>query len=557
MRVVGYCRYSSEGQRDGYSIEAQKEAITLYCETEGHNLMRFYVDEAQSGTLDDRESFLDMIDETKQGSIEGIVVHKLDRFARNRYDSAIYGKILEDRGVKLFSVLEPIIADNSPESLLFRGVVETINEYYSRNLAREVLKGQKIAAREGRHVGGCVPFGFDLDKDNHYVPNANEARIVLEIYKRLDAGASAADVARWVTTQNVLTRHQKEFTGQSIARIVQNPLYIGRHIWGAKESRANPTPIVVDNACEPIVPKDLFERVNALFVERQRGPRAKNKGDEYLLTGVLFCEYCGSHLYGFRSKTKYVKKNGEVQVYEAAKYRCSKDTKHADWHRTDSNYVKPPVCKLKMLPKESVEEFVGQAIRQDIFSPDAIEFISTALKERLKAFTPGTPEAIKNVNTQIRAIASKQQRLLDVYLEGSIDKSTYTAKLRELNETMNVLTLERSKMQAPPADTSFDLIKNAIAKYSDSASSNSFEATKMLINTFIDHIDVSSDHIVIYYKIEFPGLPESSTFNFVRKSKSVLSNKTTRKWRKRHFKRQICIEKHLYMKKQRTFVRCF
>ena len=91
MNVVGYCRFSSEGQRDGYSIEAQKEAITGYCDINGYTLLRFYVDEAQTGTDDERESFLDMIDATKGGEIDAIVVHKLDRFARNRYDSAIYG----------------------------------------------------------------------------------------------------------------------------------------------------------------------------------------------------------------------------------------------------------------------------------------------------------------------------------------------------------------------------------------------------------------------------------------------------------------------------------
>ncbi len=523
MRVVGYCRYSSEGQRDGYSIEAQKEAVTLYCSTCGYELIKFYVDEAQSGTLDERDNFLEMINDTKRGEFDGIVVHKLDRFARNRYDSAIYGKILEDRGVKLFSVLEPIIADNSPEALLFRGVVETVNEYYSRNLAREVLKGQKLAARDGRYLGGYVPFGYDIDKNKHYVINPNEARIVLEIYKKLDAGSTAADIARWLQTQNVLTRQKKEFTGQSIINLVKSPIYIGKYVWGATSSRANPTPIVVENACEPIVPRDLFDRVNEVITARSRGPVSKNKGTDYILTGYLYCEKCGSHLYGFKSTCNYKLSNGEVRHYVAYKYRCAKSNNHSDLHRTDKNYVKPPACGLKMLPKEELEEFVGNALRQDIFSPEAIEFISTALRTRLKSFTPGTPEAIKNINNQIRAVVTKQQRLLDIYLEGSIDKNTYTAKLQELKETMSILSAEHSKMQAPSVDVSVEAIKNAIAKYSDSVSSNSVESTKMLLNTFVDHIDISNSHIVIYYKFEFPGLPESSTFDFVRKAKNALT----------------------------------
>ena len=125
MLVVGYCRFSSEGQRDGYSIEAQQKAINEYCKAEGHTVLRFYVDEAQTGTEDDRESFLTMIDAAKHKEFEAIIVHKLDRFARNRYDSAVYGRMLEKAEVRLISVLEPIASEDTPEAGLFRGVVET------------------------------------------------------------------------------------------------------------------------------------------------------------------------------------------------------------------------------------------------------------------------------------------------------------------------------------------------------------------------------------------------------------------------------------------------
>lgn len=521
MKVVGYCRYSSEAQRDGFSIEAQKEAITTYCDINNHTLLRFFVDEAQSATVDDRDNFLEMISQTKNGEFEGIVVHKLDRFARNRYDSSIYGKILEDRNIKLFSVCEPIIADDSPESLLFRGVIETMNEYYSKNLAREVLKGQRVAARDGRYLGGYIPFGYSLDKDNHFIVNNDEAPIVLEIFKRLDAGDSIADVVRWVHTQNVLTRTGKEFTSVSILSLARNPIYIGKYVWG-RESKRIKEPIIVENACEAIIPRDLFERVNSTLAERRNAIAGRLKEADYLLTGLLYCEYCGCHLYGFKSITDYTsRKTGEHHRYASYKYRCAHDSHSSNTRRLDSNYVKP-TCELKMLPKDALEQLVADAVRQDLFSPDAVEFIAKAMQERMSTITPGSPEAIKKVDTQIRANSQKQHRLLDLYLDGAIDKSSYTAKKRELDEMMNFLSTERSKLQAPPPVTSIETIKNAIAKYSDSASCYSPETTRLLVSTFVDHIDVSNDHIVIYYALDFPALPESSTISFVRNGSNGL-----------------------------------
>lgn len=522
MKVVGYCRFSSEGQKDGYSIEAQTEAIRSYCEINNHTLLRFYIDEAKTGTQDDREGFLDMIDDTKSGEFEAIVVHKLDRFARNRYDSAIYGRILEDRKVRLLSVLEPIIADDSPESLLFRGIVETMNEYYSRNLSRETLKGQRIAARNAQHLGGAVPFGYDLTKDKHYTPNPTEAPIVLEIYTRLDAGQSSIAVARWLNTRGLLTRHHKQFTGSSVLNLVKSPIYIGRYVWGATSKRKGVTPIVVENACEPLVPKDLFDRVNAVISARKTGPVGRNRDVDYLLTGVLYCEYCGRHLYGFKSHAHYtLKSTGEVRDYTVYKYRCSHDNRQSFNRKTDDGYVKE-VCPLKMLPKDDIESFVGDAVRSVIFAPDSAAWISGVLQERMKTIMPGNPDAVKKVDANIRATSTKQQRLLDLYLDGGIDKAAYNQKSRELNEQMQYLSAERAKMQTPPPDVSIEAIKSAIAKYSESASVKSVESTKMLIDTFVDHIDVSNEHIVIFFNVEFPFLPECSTFDFVRSGKNAL-----------------------------------
>lgn len=174
--VVAYCRFSSDNQRVE-SIEAQERAIKEYCLKNNFNLIAIYKDEAISGTsIKDRESFIKMINDSKKKIFKYVIVHKFDRFARNRYDHAIYEKKLEDNGVKLLSVLEQL--NDNPESVILKSVLTGMNEYYSLNLSREVKKGQKENALKCIHNGGAMPLGYDLGEDRRYVLNEKEAEIV-------------------------------------------------------------------------------------------------------------------------------------------------------------------------------------------------------------------------------------------------------------------------------------------------------------------------------------------------------------------------------------------
>ena len=145
-RAVAYARFSSEMQREE-SIDAQLRAIEEYTNKNHLVLCGSYIDRARSATTDDRPEFQKMIKDAQLGLFDAVIVHKLDRFSRNRFDSAVYRRKLRLAGVELYSVLENL--DGSPESVILESVIEGFNEYYSRNLAREVEKGKKENARKG------------------------------------------------------------------------------------------------------------------------------------------------------------------------------------------------------------------------------------------------------------------------------------------------------------------------------------------------------------------------------------------------------------------------
>ncbi len=172
MKVAAYARFSSDNQRDE-SIDAQLRAIHEYAEKKGFTVVAEYTDRAKSATTDNREAFQQMIADSELGKFDGVIIHKLDRFARNRYDSAIYERRLKNNGIHLFSVVENL--DDSPESIILESLLEGMAEYYSKNLAREVRKGLNENALKCRHNGGTPPLGYDVDNETKtYIINQQE-----------------------------------------------------------------------------------------------------------------------------------------------------------------------------------------------------------------------------------------------------------------------------------------------------------------------------------------------------------------------------------------------
>ena len=181
-RACIYARFSSDNQRSE-SIDAQIRAIKEYCTNNKIAVVKIYADKALSGTsADNREDFLQMIKDSKFDLFDYVIVHKLDRFARSRYDQVVFEKKLNDNNVKIISVLEQF--NDSPESVILKGVITSMNEFYSLNLSREVKKGKNENFENCQHIGGTPPLGLDVDKETKlYIINEEEAEIVRLIFQ--------------------------------------------------------------------------------------------------------------------------------------------------------------------------------------------------------------------------------------------------------------------------------------------------------------------------------------------------------------------------------------
>jgi len=171
MRYAAYVRISSDEQVGNYSIDAQKRAIEAWVEAKSGVLIKVYVDEGHSGRTAERPAFQRMRRDARRGKFDALVVHKFDRFSRSRTDVlAIKSLLRYDYGVKVFSVSEPSEDSDGAMGALIEGIMESVADWYSRNLATEVAKGKKERSHQGLH-NNQAPFGTTKDEDGVLIPD--------------------------------------------------------------------------------------------------------------------------------------------------------------------------------------------------------------------------------------------------------------------------------------------------------------------------------------------------------------------------------------------------
>lgn len=346
-----YARFSSDNQR-AESIDAQIRAMKKYCEQHHMIIVDTYTDEAKSATNDKRPAFLKMIEDSKKHIFDVVLVHKLDRFSRNRYDSAMYKRALKTNGVRVFSVLENL--DDTPESIMLESLLEGMNEYYSKNLAREVMKGLNENALKCKHNGGQAPLGFYVNEDRLLSVNEDEAKIVRLIFDRYANGYTYDEIIKELNDKNYHTKNGKIFGKNSLYSILTNEKYMGVFVYNKSSSKdmynrrnthlhkPDDEIIRIVGGCPKIVDEDIFRLVQKRIDENKHTAGQYKTKHRYILSGLVFCGYCGRRMTGNR---RYSGRNKSLYVT----YRCL----------THSS-----LCKCKEINRYYLEDFVLNKIKE-------------------------------------------------------------------------------------------------------------------------------------------------------------------------------------------------
>lgn len=436
--VAAYARFSSDNQREE-SIDAQLRAVREYCQRKDYVLIETYVDEAESAMTDDRPSFLRMIDDAADAAWTVVLVHKLDRFSRNRYDSAIYKRKLKEYGIRVESVLEHL--DDSPESVILESVLEGMAEYYSLNLGREVKKGHHENALKCMHNGGPPPYGFTVNADGTYGINEYEAEAIRKLYEMVTQGYTLQQIADALTVQGYYTRDGKPFGITALSRMAHNEKYKGVYLFNLrKEVKRNgrrlqiPNPeseiIRIDGGMPAIVTPEIFEEVQRILRRRSRmGDKVSRRAKEiYLLQGIFYCGNCGSSMVGIRRTDHRYNKTRVV-------YECGGRRKG----RT--------VCKLRAIDRDYVEGIVIDYVEQNILSDEAMQRVKDKILDAIREMEHTIPTSLNALTKELKETNTAQSKIIDAIASG-IDIPSVKDRLMELEDKKNSLTARIEELQA-------------------------------------------------------------------------------------------------------------
>ena len=226
IRAVVYARFSSTNQRSE-SIDAQKRACYKYISEQGYTPVGDYVDEALTGTNLLRPGFQKLLEDSQKGMFDTVIVHKYDRLSRSVYDTLDVQQQLARYGIRVESVIEPF--NDSPEGQLQQIVQLGVSQYYSANLAREVVKGLKENAYKAMHNGGIPPYGFDVDPETKkYIINEHEASGIRIMFEKIIQGWSYRELAEYLNLLGYRTKIGNKFSAtSSFYDILMNPKYMG------------------------------------------------------------------------------------------------------------------------------------------------------------------------------------------------------------------------------------------------------------------------------------------------------------------------------------------
>ena len=426
IKGVIYARFSSSGQRDE-SVEGQLRDCHAFAEKRGIVIVGEYIDRALSGTSDKRPDFQRMIRDSARGQFSVVITWKNDRFARSRYDSAIYKYRLKQNGIRILYAKESI--PEGPEGIVLESVMEGFAEYYSANLSQNVKRGNYDSALKRQTLGQIV-LGLRKGPDKRWEIDPSTAPVVRRIFEEYAAGRSALEIYTDLNAEGFRTSRGNLFNKNSIRRILQNEKYCGVYEFAD---------IRDEHGIPPIVDRALFDKVQKMVEVHHRAPAAKKGDGGFLLVGKLFCGHCEEPMTGDGGTGR----SGRVYSYYICNgrraHRCKKERVSKEWIEDTVVAALADIVNNDNMIQEFADRFMEWQASKSKSS--ALEVLETRLKQN--------EAAIKNTMSIIDSgliTDSLKSHLLELEAERvSLEKGIAHERLEslELDREAVVWFLER------------------------------------------------------------------------------------------------------------------
>ena len=489
-----YARVSSDRQDVDLSVAAQLRALRDHARKNGYIVAREYVDEAESGRIADRPEFRKMIDAASKTNapFREILVWKFSRFTRKREHAVAFKSMLRRKGVRVVSITEQ--ADDTPTGKLLEGIIESVDEFYSENLAQEVTRGMREAASRGFWVASRTPYGYNRvmvqdgpKKRPTLEPDPDAARVVKRIFDMAEAGTGMLKIAQALNDEGIASPAGKLWSKNGIHFILRNEVYTGALVWGAK-GKGKDEPVRVEKAFPSIVSKTRFRRVNRLM--RSRAPKRahpRRVGSTYLLSGLVKCKACNRALSGQDAKSG-----------QFAYYVCQSIMKRGK-----------DACETPRLNARRFEELVVGKIRSNILTESSITELVKVVDEEMDGVALEQRKRLQTVEDELEDVKRKLGRIWHVIETTDIDIADAAGRIKEHRDRQERLEDAAAEARAILADRRavLDDVETITAYAKDMRDFlNESELTerRAFIESFVKEIVVMPGDALMRYTVPMP-----------------------------------------------------
>ena len=489
-----YARVSSERQDVDLSVAAQLRALRDYAQRNGYLVAREYVDEAESGRIADRPQFSRMLDEASkpEAPFKEILVWKFSRFTRKREHAVAFKSMLRRRGVRVVSITEQ--ADDTPTGKLLEAIIESVDEFYSENLAQEVLRGMREAATRGFWMTTYAPYGYrrvyvqdGIKKRPKLELNPPADAVVRRIFDMVLQGRSILDVTKTLNAEGIPTTNGKKWLKTTIHTMLDHEAYTGTLVWGAKAKDGAP-PVRVENAHPAIVSKRDFQKARKLLASR--APKKMNPrraSSPYLLSGLVKCETCG------KAMTAAEAKSGRYTYYIC----------HSLLKRGKGT------CETPRLNAKSFEKLIVSEIRENVLTESNIRDLVKLLDEEMDGVAREQRDRLETIEEELEDVKKRLGRIWQVIETTDIEMADASERIREHRERKEKLEIAAGEARALLSDRrqfldSADTIAAFAAEMSEFLKSSELTETKAFVRSFVKEIVVKPGRAAIVYSIPTP-----------------------------------------------------
>ena len=491
-----YARVSSDRQDVDLSVSAQLRALKEYAKANGYSVAREYVDEAESGRVADRPQFREMIEEGSKpkAPFEVILVWKFSRFTRKREHAVAFKSMLRRKSIRVVSITEQ--AEDNATGRLLEGIIESVDEFYSENLAQDVVRGMREAASRGFFLASNAPFGYKRVKVNDggkerptLEVDPATAPVVREIFEKSFRGSGLKEICKELNDRGITNRGKRWYKG-TLHYVLRNEAYTGTAVWG-KTSKGEKTqdPVRVEGAWPALISRELFDEVQQAM--RERAPKVRRParvGSRFLLSGLLKCGVCG------RPYRAQGAKSGQF-----AYYICG--TLFTEGAGT---------CSARYLNAPRLETFVVEKIRERILTEETIVALVTLVAEEIDAIAGEMSGRLEVVEAELSDVRKRLEKLYEAIETSELTLEVLSPRIMSLRHCEEQLEaarddaetrLEQRRVELPNTEE----ITRYVADFRDFLKDGTIPERKALIRNFVEGIEVVGGEATLTYTVPMPS----------------------------------------------------